>query len=96
MTYLLLRAGIEDEEDVVPCLLLKFQVGKAFTVLINAFHFNETVHRCAFGFVVPQIGNRCSICKESVMAHPVLTWRTGSQFDRITGQGSAINISAIF
>ena len=52
MTYLLMRAWIKDEEDVIPCLLLKFQVAQAFTVLISISHFNETVHRFAFGFVV--------------------------------------------
>ena len=69
MTYLLMRAWIKDEEDVIPCLLLKFQVAQAFTVLIDASHLNEAVHNFAFRFVVRQIGDLSLILKESVMVH---------------------------
>jgi len=72
MTYLPMRAGVKDEENIISSLFLKFQIAHAFTVLINASDSNKTVHRFTLRFIVCQISDRRPILKESVIAHQVL------------------------
>jgi hypothetical protein len=65
-----MRAWVKNKEDIIPCLLLKFDIAPALALGIGTLHFNETVHRFANVLSMSRIGKLCSIFKEGViLAH---------------------------
>jgi hypothetical protein len=63
----MMRTGVKDKEDIIPCLLLKFEIAQAFARRIGNFHLNEAVHVFPIVLGVPHVGNLRSIFKEGVI-----------------------------
>jgi hypothetical protein len=67
IAYLSMRAWIQDKQDIIPCLLLKFKIAPAFALRIATLHFDEAVHGFANVLDMARIGNFRSIFKEGVI-----------------------------
>src|SRR5215831_19007874 len=60
MTYLSIRTGVKNKENIIPRLLLKVDIAPAFTIRITTLHFNKAVHRFALSRLIESI-SRSSI-----------------------------------
>jgi hypothetical protein len=81
-----MRAGVQNKENVIPCLLLKFDIAPALSLGVDTLHFNETVHRFANVLGMSRIGKLRSIFKEGVIvAHISFDVEGYSRFDNLPG-----------
>ena len=60
-------ARVKNKQHVIPDLLLKLEIVPPVTVLIDTFHFNETVDRFAIFLGVSRVRNFGSVFEESVI-----------------------------
>src|ERR1700760_4721663 len=58
---------VNHEQHIISCLLLKFDIASTLSMLVETFHFNHTVHGCAFVFSMSRVANLRLIFEEGVI-----------------------------